>query len=297
MNQIDLLAKKLNFDSKFFRNVLNKAPYLYIDVKIPKKNGGYRNISIPDTSLKLIQEKILNELLYKNIYLLPCLHGGIPQKSIITNAYPHINKQVVVNIDIKNFFPSIHITKIGKNFEKFFNDQDLIKILTRLTTHNYCLPQGSPTSPFISNLPLIDCDNFIFDFCNKNHLIYTRYFDDITISGKHANKFLNRIIKIINQSGFQISHKKTKIQSRILPQYVTGLIVNKKLSIPPEDIKHIQYRLEILDQKGLGIFDNGEIIKEIDIVNGKIAFLQQVQPDIGRKFREKFNNLKLKFNL
>jgi len=166
-----------------------------------------------------------------------------------------------------------------------------------LITNDFCLPQGAPTSPFISNLPLIQADMDIKNLCRKNFLKYTRYFDDITISGKNANKFIYKIEKIINQSGFKINPEKIKIQLKKKPQYVTGLLVNKKLLIPQESINEIENKLSNLEKFGLNVFVATEPIKELAVLNGKIAFLCQIQPNLGSKMKKRFQNIKKKLNL
>lgn len=297
METIIFLAEKLNLNPKHLKKIIDKAPYLYRDRKIPKPNGGDRSISIPYSELKFIQEKILKEIFYNLIKFPKYIHGGIPGKSIITNAQPHINKQYVINFDIKNFFPSIRIPKLRDLLCYFIVDRDFVEILIRLTTHNFCLPQGAPTSPLLSNLPFLDFDKDIQHLCNKNHLSYTRYFDDITISGKHANKFVNKVIKIIEQSGFQVNYKKINIQLRSISQYVTGIIVNKKLMMPQEEFINIQNQLDQLDKYGITSIKTDNVFKELDILNGKIAFLQQVNQKVGSRWRNKFNNIKMKINL
>lgn len=268
-----------------------RAPSLYRTVIIIKPNGGTRTLSIPRNDLKELQKQLLEKVFYK-ISLPKYLNGGIPGRSIFKNARNHVNKPWVVNFDIINFFDSIHLTHISKALSKYF-PEDSCKILARLVTHNYCLPQGAPTSPFISNLTFLDADAAIFDFCQKNHLQYTRYFDDISISGKNANKFVPKITKIIQRFGFKINKGKTFIQSKHSPQYVTGLQVNKKVSLPIDKINEIQTKIAEMEVHGFGaLFEqNTPIFKEIDSLRGRINFLKQVDSSLGLLLENNFNRI------
>ena len=53
-------------------------------------------------------------------------------------------------------------------------------LLTYLCTYNNYLPQGSPTSSYISNLVMKQSDKDIGHYCDKNNISYTRYSDDLT---------------------------------------------------------------------------------------------------------------------
>ncbi|MEE4465755.1 reverse transcriptase domain-containing protein, partial [Azotobacter chroococcum] len=52
-----------------------------------------------------------------------------------------------------------------------------------LTTVNGILPVGFPTSPQISNACLFDFDSKLYLYCQNKGLTFTRYSDDIIVSG------------------------------------------------------------------------------------------------------------------
>src|SRR5438034_755250 len=74
-------------------------------------------------------------------------------------------------------------------------------LLTKLCTHDGSLPQGAPTSPRLSNLVNHRLDARLFALARKRNVAYSRYADDITISGasdeKHRPTALIHVIKKI----------------------------------------------------------------------------------------------------
>ncbi len=110
--------------------------------------------------------------------------------------------------------------------------EKLAKVLAKLVTLNNILPQGSPASPILSNAILYNFDGVISRFASENRLKYTRYADDMTISGNNKNNIQNcikLIRKEIHKCGLDIKEEKTRIASRGGQQRVTGVVVNNKL--------------------------------------------------------------------
>lgn len=284
------IAKNIEVDEEKIKDRISRAHYLYYEVSIPKSSGdGKRKISIPDPTLKKIQRLVLKELLYKKVKYPFYIHGGIPKRSIKTNAKNHINQECLVSLDIKNFFPNIHIENIRNELNKIFNSEKLVNDITRITTHNYSLPQGAPTSPFLSNLPMRKVDQYIFNFCKENHLVYTRYFDDIAISGNGAGKFKNKIIEIVEQKGFKIH--KIKEQSKNQEQIITGLKVNNGLSVPKSSIEEINKTIRSINKLGMNYFTSTDPIKVMDSLKGKINFVKEISPRLGKKLKKKYNEI------
>jgi RNA-directed DNA polymerase len=131
---------------------------LYTSFEIKKKNGGVRNIYAPSEELKDIQRKLVKALfnfMKNNWQKKNISHGFEKNKSIITNAKIHRNKRIVWNIDIENFFDSIHFGRIRGFFNKnnnFLLPIEVATVIAQLSCYEGKLPQGAPSSPIISNL-------------------------------------------------------------------------------------------------------------------------------------------------
>lgn len=78
--------------------------YQYISFYIPKKGGrGDRKIDAPNQELKSLQQRVYHKLL-KRLNQHQAATGYVLNKSIIDNALPHVGQDVVINIDLKDFF-------------------------------------------------------------------------------------------------------------------------------------------------------------------------------------------------
>jgi len=235
----------------------------YIEFEIPKKNGGQRLITAPNSGIKYIQSNLSKLLL--NVYQAKnCTHGYVKDKSIKTNAKTHLNKKTVINIDLENFFPSINFGRVRGIFKSYpFNFNDIVSTtLAQICCYKGSLPQGAPTSPIVSNLICYRLDNHLLDLAKKGKFVYTRYADDITFSTnvfpvpiEIGNIVENNLIiseelsSVIKANGFSINEKKTRYAHKNNRQEVTGLIVNgKKPNINRKYIRNVRAMLHACEK-------------------------------------------------
>lgn len=227
----------------YVKNVEN----CYKSFEIPKKKGGIRIINAPTDDLKSIQLKLSNALweyqqeLWRKKEISPNIaHAFIKKKSIFTNAKIHRNKRYVLNIDLTDFFDSFHFGRVRGFFNKnkdYHFPVEVATVIAQLSCYNGKLPQGAPSSPIITNIICNILDMRILKIAKKYRVDYTRYADDLTFSTNNSkflenyDDFYNELSNEINNAGFKINAKKTRLQYRDSRQEVTGLIVNKKLNV------------------------------------------------------------------
>ncbi len=228
-----VLAKLLGVSKGYLYSVSKKSDYFYRNFTLRKKTRGKRQIHAPIRALKGIQRWILNELL-ENIPVNSSAKGFVTGSSIVDNAKLHVNKLYVLNIDLKDFFPSVKSPQVYRVFFDRLGYRPVVaSILTNLTTLNNSLPQGAPTSPYLSNLVCDEMDRRIEAYCGKNNLAYSRYADDLTVSGNQRLNFVFPVLsRIISEYGFKINSRKIRYSHRGNRMMVTGLTVNDKVSIP-----------------------------------------------------------------
>ncbi len=223
---------------RLITSLLHATDKYYRQFNIGKRGGGERTISSPRTFLKVIQYWILDYLLYP-LKSHPICHSYQRGKSIVTNASPHINSEYVANIDISDFFGSINQTMTIDLLRKNGFGEKLSKTIARLTSLNNGLPQGTPTSPILSNAYLYSFDETAAQVAKNTGLNITRYADDITISGKNKDSISN-VITLFKQElsakGLELNDKKTRIASRGGQQRVAGVVVNDK-ALPPRKLR------------------------------------------------------------
>lgn len=168
-NEIDFL-KKIGISKKYLNFILYFKNKAYKSFSIPKKNGKSRNISAPILSLKKLQRWILDNILYK-VHISEKSHGFYPNRSIATNASYHIQQIIILNIDLKEYFPSIVFPRVFGFFKAIGYNNKIAFFLTHICTYNDQLPQGAPTSPMIANIISWQLDSRIDDFCKKKRFI------------------------------------------------------------------------------------------------------------------------------
>ncbi|MDG2941200.1 reverse transcriptase domain-containing protein [Exercitatus varius] len=230
----------------------------YEEFYIPKKNGTLRRIHSPKPALKYIQKEFssiifncINEIRLDNINYLACNHAFERDKSIVSNANLHKNKKFILNIDINDFFGSIHYGRIKgflANDSHFKLNEKVSQIIARLATCHKILPQGSPLSPILATLIGNLMDVRFLKLAKKYLFTYSRYADDITLS---SNKTFDKdiiywcennkkwvagktVINILTDSGFAINPEKTRVSYSNDRQTVTGVVVNKQRNVTLE---------------------------------------------------------------
>ena len=289
------LSNILGIKWKKIKEIINNTNNFYYNFNISKKSGGKRTISMPCDDLSIIQksikEKILDNLLvHQNAY------GFVKNKSIKENASMHLNKEMVLNLDLKDFFPSIHrgrVFYIFKNLCKY--DNNVSYCLTKLTTYRNSIPQGAPTSPVISNIVSFMLDVRLAKLADRFNVTYTRYADDITFSGNRTNinnSLLKIVTQIIKECGFNINEKKTRFESYASRQEVTGLIVNNEIvTVPNNYIKEIRQEIYYLKKFGLKSHREKVGFKNQyykDHLLGKILFVKQINQTKGTQLLKDF---------
>lgn len=237
--------------------------------------------------------EILDELkhLLQAIELPSYIHGGVPGRSTHTNAEPHLRRPTVVRIDLENHFPS---TSHRKVYAMFRNQQqcspDVARILTRLTTLNGGLPQGSPTSTVISNLVTLHLSNRLYSFARSRGSQCTQYVDDYTFSGnRRLARHNERIASIVTQAGFRANPKKTVTMPADGEQVTTGIRVNgKRPDIPRSNLKDIRDDLNSLAQHIASGKNPSE--KAIRRIEGRIRYVHRLNRGAAKRLKRKLDH-------
>lgn len=267
-------------------NIMHCSEYYYREIDIPKKSGGIREIEIPAMSLKIIQKWILNNILYK-VPVSQFAMGFCKKKSIVTNANVHLNNKCIVSIDLENFFPSISFKQIFRIFYYYGYTTELSNLFARLCTYRGQLPQGAPTSPYLSNIVCLKLDKRLSGLAKKYDASYTRYADDITFSSQNDIKnIVNMADKIICDEGFRVNKNKTRVVYSHQRQEVTGLIVNNaKVGINKKYIKRFKQELYYCKKYGVSnhlnfIGCDKRFFKEH--MYGKAFFINMIDSDLAK---------------
>ncbi len=275
------LAELVGYKKEYLKKAALYSDYFYRNFEITKKNGKKRAISEPLPSLMEIQHWILKNILYK-LPVSPFAKAYKPNVNLMENLRFHKKQPKVFTLDLENFFPSITIERIEKIFHKLGYTPFVSKLLAQLSTRENRLPQGAPTSPYLSNLIFKEADDCISEYCKQHKIRYTRYADDLSFSGDFdEKKLLNKITKTVEKLDLKINADKTKLMTPNMRQTVTGIVVNEKPQVVFHKRNALRQTMYYINKFG---FEEHREYKEIDQIHylehllGKINFVLQINP-------------------
>lgn len=245
------LALLIGIDNEYLHRMSNAPEFFYRTFFIEKRNGKKRRIDEPLPDLKKVQSWILREILYK----VPCskfAKAYIPNISIKDNSRFHRNQKIVMAVDLKDFFPSIKSGYVLSMFLSIGYNLPTAVILTRLCCLRESLPQGAPTSAYLSNLVMRQFDHSISKYCTGHNIRYTRYADDLTFSGDFdIAATLHLIDKELKYLNLRRNPNKLKVMRGGDRQITTGIVVNEKQQLSREYRMKIRQEVHYIQQFGL----------------------------------------------
>ena len=267
----------------------------YVEFEVPKATGGTRRIATPRPTLKKVQRVILREILEK-VAVHPNCHGFVRGRSVVTNAAPHVEAAVVIKLDLRDFFPSVHYRRVRGLFARLGYSGPVAGALAGLTTYRPklddgtvawpgVLAQGAPTSPALANLVCLRLDERLAKLAEKVGAAYTRYADDMTFSFKsepevEVGRFLWWVDQICQQEGFVENTAKRKVLRRGNQQRVTGVVVNSGLFVPREARRRFKAILQNCRVHGIDSQSRGHPAFR-QYLRGFAAYVKMVQPEHG----------------
>ncbi len=289
VQDLNQFSGEIRISESLLKKFIGFAEYYYCTYEIPKKNGGARLIAQPSRELKAVQSWILRNILDK-LSSSEASKGFEKGTSIYENAYPHIGSNVILALDIDNFFPSIPANKVYGIFHSLGYPKNISAALTTICVYKGFLPQGSPASPKLANLICCKLDARIQGYAGKHGITYTRYADDITLSCqsiKLIEKAKSFVPSIIREEGFRVNKSKTRLLGLRKKKSVTGLIVGaKKVGVGREVYRELRVKIHHLF---IGKEDN------FSHVNGWLAFIYGIDTGIYKKLSTYIKNLSKKY--
>ncbi len=294
------VERELGFPAKTLYGISNHISGHYRQVKIPKRDGSFRTLSVPDEILKKVQRAIAVKLLaYEPIS--PYAKAYKIASDVRKNARPHVGKPTLLKLDIEKFFDNIRYSTVKERVfppEKY--SESLRVLLSMLCYCGDSLPQGAPTSPAITNIIMYEFDEKIGEWCGEHGIAYTRYCDDMTFSGEFdAAQVIALVSAELKGMGLRLNKRKTAVIPASKRQTVTGVVVNGKLNVSAEYKRKI--RQEVFYCQRFGIEEHmkrsGILLTREQYVAkllGKIRYVIHICPDDAnfRKYQELIVSLK-----
>lgn len=289
---------------------------------LAKKFNQVRVIEAPKPRLKTIQRQILEDIL-DHVPVHETVHGFRKGRSIRSFVEPHVGKDVVLKLDLQDFFPSIALAHVQAIFRSIGYPEPVADLLAGLCTNSTPadilhhslpvdaswkvrnqsrlyrqphLPQGAPTSPALANLAAWRMDCRLAGLATASSAVYTRYADDLAFSGdakfsRSAYRFHIHASAIAMAEGFDVHHRKTRIMRPGVRQRIAGLVVNQRINIPRNDFDRLKATLNNCVRLGP---DSQNHERQPDFrshLDGRVSFVEMINPQRGHKLRTLFQQI------
>jgi len=298
------------------QEVASNIPYTYFTIN--KRNGTPRQIWSPIPRLKFVQRWILENIL-NNLMTHGAAHGFVRGKSIVTNATVHCNSALLIKLDVKDFFPSVHWRRVKGVFRHAGYPEQIATLLALLCTESprqmvqqngktyyvalsdRALPQGAPTSPALTNIVCLNLDRRLTGLAEKIGLRYSRYADDLTFSlpanstsiknaaqpSDHNHligQLLGSVHKILQEEGFILNNDKTRVIRMGNQHNVTGMVVNG------EGVPRVPRKIKRMLRASLHNLALGQPLREgetLETLSGYAAWIASAERELGETYLEK----------
>ena len=303
------------------QEVATNIPYTHFTIN--KRNGTPRQIWSPIPRLKFVQRWILENIL-NNLTTHGAAHGFVRGKSIITNAAVHSDSALLIKLDVKDFFPSVHWRRVKGVFRHAGYPEQIATLLALLCTESprqmvqqngktyyvaisdRALPQGAPTSPALTNIVCLNLDRRLTGLADKMGLRYSRYADDLTFSlpanststenaaqpsdhNRLIGQLLGSVHKILREEGFVLNNDKTRIIRMGNQHNVTGMVVNG------EGVPRVPRNIKRMLRAALHNLDSGQPLRDgetLDTLSGYAAWIASAERELGQTYLEKIEVLR-----
>lgn len=280
---LDHFSALVGYNSLYILRAIVHTPYFYRYFEVEKNNGKKRKISEPLPSLKEIQTWILNHVLYK-VEVSRFAKAYLPNTTLKQHLVFHKNQNMVLTLDIENFFSSIKLSQIIDLYKNLGFSASLSNLLGKICCLNDSLPQGAATSPYLSNIFLKQFDEKIGAFCLSRKIRFSRYADDIAFSGDFDPAELKIIVskELDALGGLKLNKEKTKLMLSSQQQIITGVVVNKKLQVKRQERNELRQILFYIKKFGLEDHMRRAKIENSNYLLhllGKINFILFMNPD------------------
>jgi RNA-directed DNA polymerase len=305
------LEHRLGVKREVLLELIKSRNSLYRPFERPKKQHPYpgklrrlkasqplkvRRIDNPVKQLKDIQKRILKSILTE-VGLPPYMFGAIPGKTLVHHAEKHLANQAstVVRMDISSYYPNITCLHVYFVWNFVLGcPPPVAKMLTELTTFEWHLPQGAPTSPAIANILLASIYPLVCLASNRAGLRPTTWVDDLIFSGTAAREVMEPVRAILASKGFKIAPEKREIMGPRDEKVITGGRLGRFCVRAPHN-KMSELRAAI-HRLAIGSVDEQDLDKYRQNLAGRIAHIASIHPGDAAKLRRQMVKLRVSLN-
>lgn len=233
----DNLFNLLGFSPKFPWFVVRNAQACYSKFWIDKDTRQVvkefspdlrlREINAPNKPLKALQRRITELLM--GLPKHPANFAYMKGKNIKMCAEEHLGCDVIIKMDLKDFFQSHHTARIKRKLLELTKwPSSVCGAISRICTLNGHMPQGAVSSPLLSIVLNYDMDVRIAAIASEAGFTYTRYADDVAFgatgkSNKECWDFIRRIKEEFHP--YKVNWDKVDVMRNSAYRFVCGVKV------------------------------------------------------------------------
>jgi hypothetical protein len=272
---------------------------------LAKRSGGWRLLEVPQPYLMPLQRRLLDGLL-SGIPPHEAACGYTRERSVLDHARAHAGQAVVLRFDLQDFFSSVRASRVYALFATLGYPDEVSRELTALCTtatpepvlqrmreagqlswpqlqrlRNPHLPQGAPTSAALANLCAFRLDLRLDGLAQTLGAHYTRYADDIVLSGgpqlaSAAPRIAAWVGRIALEEGFTLNHRKTRCLKAGRRQSVCGVVVNQHPNLARPEFDRLKAVLHQCVLHGPAAQNRDGHTHWRDFLQGRVAWAAQV---------------------
>ena len=281
---------------------------------LPKRAGGWRLLEVPHPYLRALQRRVLDELLAQvPPHEAACAY--VRGRSVVDHARAHAGQAVLLKFDLQDFFATVRASRVHASFVALGYSAAVARELTALCTtatpepvlarlrgeggldwtqamrlRDAHLPQGAPTSAALANLCAFRLDVRIAGLARSLGARYTRYADDIVLSGgaelaRAADRIEARIGGFALDEGFALNHRKTRRVPRSRRQQVANIVVNDRPNLPRDEFDRLKAQLHLCATRGARSQNRDGLPDWEQHLRGRVAWAAQVNPHKAQRLR------------
>lgn len=287
---------------------------------LAKRSGGWRLLEVPHPYLMALQRRLLDDLIDR-VPPHEAAQGYTRERSVLDHARAHCGQAVVLKFDLQDFFSSVLASRVHALFATLGYPDQVARELTALCTvatpepvlrrlHQHAglswpqvqrlrqahLPQGAPTSAALANLCAFRLDLRLAGLARTLGARYTRYADDIVLSGdRHLGQARPRIeawlARICMEEGFDLNLRKSRQQGNGRRQTVCNIVVNQRPNLPRDEFDRFKAILHRCVQHGPASQNRDGIERWREHLQGRLAWATQLNPGKAQRLRRLFDQI------
>ncbi len=287
---------------------------------LPKRRGGFRLLEVPQPYLMALQRKLLDGLLQRIPPHEACC-GYVAGRSVVDHAHAHAGQPVLLCFDLQDFFASVKASRVHALFATLGYAEPVARALTALCTtatpepvlrrlqeagqlswqqaqrlRDAHLPQGAPTSPALANLCAFGLDLRLDGLARALEARYTRYADDLVISGPPSLAAAGLrieawVARIARDEGFALNHRKTRCRRAGRRQQVCGIVVNRQPNLPREEFDRLKALLHRCVIDGPSAHNRDGHARFQDQLRGQLAWAAQLNAGKAQRLQRLFERI------